>query len=112
MFHESNLDVITLSETWLNEAVNLKTVNLEDYILYRQNIDLKAVVKKWGGGLLTYIRKEHAADCEPLVDYNKSNGDIEAQWSIIYRPHCKNVVICNVYRPPTGNLAKAVSYLE
>ena len=112
MFHESNLDVITLSETWLSEDVNSKSVTLEDYILYRQDRDFKAVAKKRGGGLLTYIRKEHAADCEPLDDYNKANGDIEAQWSIIYRPHCKNVVICNVYRPPTGNLANAISYLD
>ena len=112
VLHESNLDVIRFSETWLNKAVNSKSVALQNYILYRQDRDLNVVAKKRGGGLLTYIKKEHAADSEPLDDYNKSNGDIEAQWSIIYRPHCKNVVICNVYRPPTGNLEKALSYLD
>ena len=55
---------------------------------------------------------DHAADCEPLEEYGKSNGDIEAQWSIIYRPHCKNIVLCNVYRPPTGDLVKAIAYLD
>ena len=112
MFHEMNLDVITFSETWLNDAVNSKTVALEDYILYRLDRDFRSVKKKRGGGLLTYIHKSHAADCEPLDDYNKSNGDIEAQWSIIHRPHSKIVVVCNIYRPPSGDLVKAISYLE
>ena len=112
MLHDLNIDIITLSETWLNEAVNSKTVALQDYTLYRQDRNFKAVTKKRGGGLLTYIRSELAADSESLDDYNTSNGDMEAQWSIIYRPHCKNVVICNVYRPPTGNLDKAVKYLD
>ena len=30
MFEESKLDVITLSETWLNESVNSKSVNFKD----------------------------------------------------------------------------------
>ena len=31
MLHGTDLDVITISETWLNESVGLKTVILEDY---------------------------------------------------------------------------------
>ena len=43
MFHNSNMDVITLSETWLTEAVNSRTVELENYTLFRQDRDLKTV---------------------------------------------------------------------
>ena len=68
--------------------------------------------KKGGGGLLTYVREDHASNCEPLVEINWSTGDIEAQWSIIYRPHCKNVIVGNIYRPPNGNLKRAITYLE
>ena len=112
MLHDSNLDVITLSETWLTDSVNSKTVNLDNYVMYRQDRNFKLVSKKRGGGLLTYIRKDHAADSEVLEDICRRDGDIEAQWSIMYRPHCKNVVVCNVYRPPTGNLEKAVKYMD
>ena len=42
----------------------------------------------------------------------KSDTNIEAQWLIINRPNCKNVVICNGYRPPTGKLQKSIEYLE
>ena len=112
MFNGSKLDVISFSETWLNKSVNSKSVDLEGYTLLRQDRNFSQVKKKRGGGLLTYIRSDHAADCEFLADISKSSKDIEALWSIIYRPHCKNLVICNIYRPPTGDLGKAIEYLE
>ena len=31
---------------------------------------------------------------------------------MINRPHCKNIVICTLYRPPSGDLKKAILYLE
>ena len=112
LFENSKLDLFTLSETWLNDSVNSQSVGIKGYVLYRQDRDLHAVAKKRGGGLLTYVREDHAASSEQLDELNKSNENIEAQWSIIYRPHCKNVVIGNIYRPPNGNLKKAIDYLE
>ena len=112
MFLESKLDVITISETWLNMVTSSNSLTLQDFVMYRQDRNLNVVKKKRGGGLLTYIAARHAASSEPLTDISKSNADIEAQWSIIYSPKSKNVVICNVYRPPTGNVKKAIDYLE
>ena len=112
LFENSKLDLFTLSETWLNDSVNSQSVGIKGYVLYRHDRDLHAVAKKRGGGLLTYVREDHAASSEQLDELNKSNENIEAQWSIIYRPHCKNVVIGNIYRPPNGNLKKAIDYLE
>ena len=43
---------------------------------------------------------------------NKCSVDIEAQWTILHRPHCKDVIVCNVYRPPEGKPDKAISYLD
>ena len=34
------------------------------------------------------------------------------QWSIIHRPYCKEVILWNVYRPPSGKLDHAISYLN
>ena len=108
---DSNLDVITMSETWLNDSVHSGSVALDNYILYRQDRDFKRVSKKRGGGLLTYIRNKHAAESEQWTEMDRASKDIEALWSVIHRPHCKNTVICNVYRPPKGNLEKALDYL-
>ena len=109
---EANLDVITLSETWLSEAVHSNTVELDSYILYRQDRHFKRVGKKRGGGLLTFIHSKYAAECEQLTELSCATKDIEAQWSAIHRPHCKSVWICNLYRPPKGNLETAVDYLD
>ena len=108
----SQLDVLTLSETWLNESVNQTTLQFSDFVAYRQDREVGAGVKSRGGGLLTLINSKHAADCENLVDISKVCQDIEAQWLYLRRPHCRDVVICNVYRPPGGNLEKAIKYLD
>ena len=108
----SNLDVITMSETWLNASTGNRSVELDDYVMYRQDRDYKAVGKKGGGGLLTYIRSKFATDCEHLPDISTSSQHIEAQWSAIHHTHCRDTIIGNVYRPPTGKLEKAVEYLE
>ena len=37
---------------------------------------------------------------------------IEAQWTQIIRENCKNITLCNLYRPPGGDLDLALSYLN
>ena len=61
---------------------------------------------------MMYVSNRHSSYCEPLIDLDKSDKTIEAQWSLIHRPHCKNVVICNVYRPPNADVQDAISYLD
>ena len=112
MLDDTALDVITVSESWLNNSVSSSSLTIKKYIIFRQDRNFNVVSKRRGGGLLTYIATKHAADSTELTDISRSNADIEAQWSIIYIPKCRNVAICNVYRPPTGNVKKAIDYLE
>ena len=49
--------------------------------------------KKKGGGLLTLINTKYAANSEELLDLSRSTADIEVQWIIIHREHCKDVVV-------------------
>ena len=112
MLFGSQLDVVTLSETWLNAAVNSATVSIDGFTAYRLDRTSKVKANKRGGGLITYVCDKYAADCEELLDLNRTSPDIEAQWSIIHRPHCKDMVLCNVYRPPSGKLDRALTYLN
>ena len=109
---ETKVDIITMSETWLNSAVSSKSMQLEGFVEYRQDRTLGGKGKKRGGGLLTYVKNSCASESEELVDLNKCSVDIEAQWTILHRPHSKDVVVCNVYRPPEGKPDKAISYLN
>ena len=80
--------------------------------MYRQDRESGTRVKKKGGGLLTYINARNASDSEELMSLNKVSHDMEVQWSVIHREHCKDVVICNVYRPPYGKLDSFITYME
>ena len=107
-----NLDVITFSETWLGPHVHSGLLNLDGFQLFRADRQTGRGKKKRGGGLITYVRGAHSSSCEQLCNLDISSVDMEAQWILIHRPHCKNVIICNLYRPPNGNLKTAMSYLE
>ena len=114
MLANSHIDVLTFSETWLKPYLNTKLVELAGYKIIRldRGTDSGKRVKKRGGGLITYIKQKHASNLESLDALNISNEHIEAQWIYVHRPSCKNVVVCNMYRPPTGNLSKAIAYLD
>ena len=112
MLHGSSIDVFTVSETWLTKSLSSALFDVSDYILLRQDRTSKKGKKvKRGGGLITYIHKKHGAASERVQDLDISSNNIEAQWSVIHRPHCKDVVVCNLYRPPDGDLDKAIDYL-
>ena len=111
---DSAIDVFTISETWLKQNLADGLFGLDGYKMYRQDRSVgrdKTKIKR-GGGLITYVKNIHASDCENLSDLGVSNEHIEAQWVYIHRPNCKNTVVCNIYRPPNGDVDKAISYLE
>ena len=108
---DTNLDVFSVSKTWLRPHLGTQPVELQGFQTYR--LDRSGTKKKKrGGGLLTYISDKHAVNCESLGQLDRSNEDIEAQWILVRQAQCKNVVVCNVYRPPSGNLIKAIQYLQ
>ena len=108
----SPIDVITMSESWLKQHLHTELVSIKGFEIFRQDRGAISKSRKRRGGLLTYVNKKHAAHCEPLLELGASNENIETQWTLIHRPNCKNVVVCNVYRPPNGNLDKAVKHLN
>ena len=125
----STIDVVTISESWLKPHLHSNLVAIEGFQVLRQDrihgvsagvpksksktkSRTRSLPSKRGGGLLTYVNVKHSSYCEPLDDLSASNEDIEAQWVLIHRPNCKNIVVCNVYRPPNGKLEKATKYLD
>ena len=109
-----NLDVVTLSETWLRPYLSTKAVDIEGYTSFRLDRDKGATSRKGkrGGGLITYINNKFASRSEVLENMSISNEHVEALWVHINMPFCKNMYVCNMYRPPSGDLKKAISYLD
>ena len=111
LLQDSNIDVLTISETWMRSYMETQLVELQGFKSYRLDRG-HGNRRKRGGGLITYVNEKHAVHCEALEELDRTKSDIEAQWVLICRPECRNVVVCNLYRPPTGNLFKALQYLE
>ena len=107
---DSPLDIIPISESWLKSPLNSGLIRGFEVLGQDRGVQLKS--KKRGEGVLTYVNKKHSSRCEPLLDLSTSNSNIEAQRTLIHRPNFKNVVVCNVYRPPNGDLEKALTYLD
>ena len=110
-FDNSKLDVVTLSETWTKSSVHSQLLQIEGFETIRQDRNLQKTNKKTGGGLITYIKTSKFPDYSVLDKLSTSDSDIEAQWIKIKRIHCKNIIICNLYRPPSGRLENALDYL-
>lgn len=98
------IDVLTLSETWLNASISDAEINLCGYISVRKN----RFGDKRGGGTLIYIR-----DGLPFRIRDDLNSDeTECLWIEINRTKSKPVIIGCAYRAPDFDLAAFISYLE
>ena len=115
-FMNSNLQVLGLSETWLNDSLPNEMFDLSDsYLLYRNDRKWKendAANSKKGGGVCLFIdSKLHSSDTT-FARLNCSNRNIECQWISIKQNHNKMIVIGNMYRPPQGDIDPFIQYLE
>ena len=89
LMSQSKIDFLTLSETWLKPHLHSDICHLDGYENYRLDRGTNNGRRKRGGGLMTYINNNYSSLSEDLGDLNASNGDIEAQWTLIQRPNCK-----------------------
>ena len=105
----STVDIFTLSETWLNDKIDSQLLHIQGYNVLRQDRGASNLVKKRGGGLITYVKS--SMDVYVQEAENMVTKDLEVQWLRIARKNAKNLVIANVYRPPTGNVKQALKKL-
>ena len=111
-FHNTGIDIVALSETWLKSNIPTAAVDLEEYCCIRQDRDLKKTSKKAGGGLITYVHNKFRDKVQSLNELSESNQNYEALWVKLNMPSCRDVVVCNFYRTPNGKMDKVIPYLE
>ena len=104
-FENSGMDVITVSETWLNKDISSNILEMRNYQIFRWDRYYGEIEKsKKGGGLLIYVLD--SSNFTPVMDNSKniSSKDCELQRLELCSDVQKNIVIFNLYRPPTGNV--------
>ena len=88
------LDVITISEAWLNSTVTNAEVSIIGYTLFRQDRP-----RKRGGGVCAFIREDIKVTI--LKDISHVSLCLFQQlWLKLQGKKLKSVVICVSYRPP------------
>ena len=115
-FADTNMHIIGMSESWLNDLLpsNLFTLSI-DFTLLRNDRkwnDNNSNTPKRGGGVGLFINSKLNYCGETYANMNCSSKDIESQWISIKQPHCKEIIIGNIYRPPQGNIDVFIETLD
>lgn len=101
LINKHNIDVLTISESWLNDQIADPVISIDNYISFRQDrkqTDLTSNNK--GGGLLIYVNHQFIVDEFIHSHLNQCNSDIEMQIIELRKHLNKSTIIVNVYRPP------------
>ena len=112
LLQNSKIDIITISETWLSEKMNSSLLQIEGYQLFRHDRCYLTSSKKTGGGLITYVRDSKFVHVEVLSEACISNDNLEIQWLRIKNTNSKNILLGNMYRPPTGKVQLAIKSVD
>ena len=112
----NNLHVLGLSETWLTPQCPDALIDIEDYVCIRSDRNWSSLVKpgqtKKGGGVCLYLNDQLNILTTSFGNFNRNCNDIEIQWVETINKNNKNMLIANCYRPPDGNVASFLEYLE
>lgn len=93
LFNDETLDVIAISETFLKPWIHSAAVNLNKYILFRNDR-----LGKEGGGVGVYVHSRHVAK---VVHMSQSQYDRKPEFICVeVDTGFRKILVCTVYRPP------------
>lgn len=92
-----DIDIFTISESWLDENISDSEVNIPGFTMFRRDRKQHIVSDVGHGGTLCYV-KDHI-NATYRNDLN-NNSDIEALWVELKPRNVKPILVCTFYRPP------------
>ena len=112
---DSNVNIFTLSETWLSSSIPDAQVGIHGYAAVRLDRDWGGTpggVAKKGGGVMCYIKDGINYSDEKYKECNISCADLEMQWVLLTIQNLRPIVVVNVYRPPQGDYKKGCTLIS
>ena len=91
---DKKIDILALSETWLNSSTTNAEVKIQEYNIYR--LDRK---HKKGGGVCIYVRNDFKTKVLKNLSYISPVG-FHQLWLQIQVNKNKSMIVCVTYRPP------------
>ena len=109
-FENSVIGVITVSESWLTEGIDSGLINIAGYQSDRVSSDDQQPRK--GGGLITFIRSDLNFTVSAPAGTSVCEENIEVQRIELTSSVRKNILLYNVYRPPSGSVNRCFKVLS
>lgn len=104
----NKIDVLSLTETWLNEKTHNGLIRIPEYKVYRYDRKLN----KRGGGIAVYVQGRLTVNASVYEELNISDKDIEVLVLSIRQKCTKPITVISVYRPPQGNQKSGIEKLK
>lgn len=101
LLHNFDIDILALTETWLNQSIEDVNINIDNYNLTRLDRQSESRNSR-GGGLMIYAKSKYTLNSTKYSHLNLSNQNIEAQIVELTKINFKTIVLINIYRPPSG----------
>ena len=111
----ADIDVLCCTETWLDNRVIDKLVELKDKTIFRSDrfSNVSDYRKNFfGGGVCIYIAKPYSLFSQKIDQCSTSCKDYEIVTVSIIKPKFRHMLIICVYKPPTGKLENCITYIR
>ena len=109
VLHNSEVDYLSISETWLNFSISDSEITVPGYNTSRFDRD-GGNAMRGGGGIVVYSKDTR--DFDHLTDWSLCCEDVQWTWSKLNLKGTRQTFIETVYRPPAGNVEKFNELLE
>ena len=111
----SNVDILCCSETWLDNRVSDRLIEISGKIVFRcdRHVKVRDYSKKvFGGGVCIYVGYQFSSYSEKIDKYSKVTSDYEVLTVTISKPNHRKLLIICVYKPPTGKIENCIMFLK
>ncbi len=109
LLRKSQLDVLALQETFLDENTDNLFVHIDKYSCHRLDRD-RLNCKQSGGGLVMYTHNKY--EFEMVEEWSLSTKHLEIMWVKMCLKDTRPSYIANAYRPPDGDLNEALKIVD
>jgi hypothetical protein len=94
LLHSGKIDVLCITETWLDETIFGHEVDCQGYTLFRNDRN------RHGGGVAIYVKDGH----DVILRQDLTDNEIESVWVEMKKIEIiDSLLVCAIYRPPSSS---------
>ena len=109
LLERSNLDILCLNETFLDDDIADAELNIPQYNFIRADRTIESG-KSTGGGIIIYYKSSR--DVKLIENSIKCTPSLECCWLELSLKQSRKTIIGRIYRAPNSNLSNSISELE